>query len=423
MLRDDEADRRMANTPSLLAYLPRILMYPLSGYGLGALLMLTIALWFGTQSIFGIALFAIAAPWVFHYAEGVIDQTSQGRATPPAFGGDMIYLGSNATALRPLIGVALISTAWLLVRDRGPWAEAAVLVFGAFLFPAFMLVLTVENSVLAALNPLQLIPAIVGVGPAYLFICVVLAAAAVVTTFAASQAARFGAIFFGIYFWLLMFHLLGYVAYHRADKLGLRVRSGAPTDDSRRMEEQQARLVAVIAKIDEALLRKDLAAAAKALLAEPGGPADFRLFHEELFEQLQVATRCRPELVHLQGQRLIGFLLRDRRAARALDIAETCFDQHLDFSTARPAEAVALAEAALQNRRDGLFERLTHDAARRYVADPAAVVSLAFLTAKFSCDRKRDDARAREILKPLLAQTGHPQHRQIAAYAKAIGAA
>src|SRR5690242_4094826 len=99
--RDHAADRRMAETPSLIAYLPRILAYPFSGYALGALLMFVIFLWIGLHGLAGIALLAITAPWFFHYAEGVIDRTAQGQATPPRFGGDMLFIGANVTALRP----------------------------------------------------------------------------------------------------------------------------------------------------------------------------------------------------------------------------------------------------------------------------------------------------------------------------------
>lgn len=415
--RDETADRRMASTPSLARYLPRILLYPLSGHALPALLMLAVMLWFGLQSIFGVALFAIAAPWVFHYAEAVIDRTALGQATPPQFGGDMVYLGGVA-ALRPLVGVAAIAGGYYLAAGHGAAAQLAVLAAGALLFPAFMLVLAVENSLFSALNPVKLVLAMTGTGTAYLAVCAVLTLSAAAIVAFASQAALFASLLAAIYLWLMTFHLLGYVAYHRAAQLGLQVRHAPPTDESRRMEQQAERLAAVLRRIDEALHRGDLDAAARALYAEPGGPADVRLFHEELFEQLQ--RRRKVELVHAQGQRLVTQLLREKRAARALDIAETCFDTHPDFAPEQPAQAVALAEAALQARREGLFERLTRDASRRYAGDPAAV-SLAFLVARYCCDVRRDDARAREILKPLLAQTAHPQHRQIAAYARALG--
>jgi hypothetical protein len=416
--RDAAADRRMADTGSLLAYLPRIVLYPLRGHALGALLLFTVCLWFGLQSVMGIALLAIAAPWVFHYAEAVIDQTANGQATPPRFGGDMIFLGSQWSAFRPLVGVTVIAGGWLLVRDYGAGAQLAVLVAGAVLFPAFMLVLTVRNSIVAALNPLLLLATMAGVGRVYLAICAILSAAAATIVYTANQALQFGLLFVAIYLLLMTFHLLGYVAFHRAEQIGLHETGGATTDFSRRMEEQAARLAVVLRNVDAALGAGNLDGAARALSADPGGPADVRLFHEELFEQMQ--RRRKVELIHLQGQRLITRLLWEKRAERALDAVETCFDAHRDFTPEHSAQAVTLAAAALKARRLGLFERLTHDAATRHAGTPTAA-SLLFLTAQYHCDVRRDEARAKEILKPLLAQTAHPQHRQFAAYAKALG--
>jgi hypothetical protein len=311
--------------------------------------MFAALLWIGQQGIFGIALLAIVAPWTSHYAEAVYQRTAQGQATPPLFGGDMIYLGS----LRSLL-----------------WA-------------GFSVAAVVGVSVVAERH---------GVG-------------------------TLAALFVTIYLVLVLCHLCGFVAFHRAEPLGLPGELRSITPAVKRMEEQQARLAAVLKKIDEALHRKDLDAAAQALYAEPGGPADLRLFHEELFEQ--VTFRRRAELTHAQGQRLVTVLVAGKRLPRALDIAEECYDAHRDFQPQQPGEAVLLAQQALTDRREGLFQRLTHDAARRYAGDPAAV-SLAFLSAQFWCEQKRDEARARDILRPLLAATAHPQHRQIAAYARAL---
>jgi hypothetical protein len=413
---DAAADRRMAETGRLAAYLPSILLYPVSGHALPALVMFTGFLWAGLQNVFGIALLAIVSPWLFHYAEAVIDRTAHGQATPPPFGGDMIFLG-GVRAFRPLFGVGLIAAAFTLAQPHGPVPAALTLVAGALLFPAFMLVLTVENSLVAAVNPLQLFPAIFGVGSAYLAVCGILATAAAAAVWATGTLATLGILFVCVYVFLMSCHLLGYVAFHRAAQLGFSVRKPAVTDEVRKLEEQQARLERVLQKVDAALAEKDLQRAADVLRAEPGGPADLRLFHEELFEQ--ITARHRPELVHEQGQRLITVLIRDKRLARALDIAETCYDAHRDFQPAQPGQAVTLAEQALLLKRGGLFERLTGDAAERYPAQ-AAAVSLAFLSARYWCEQRQDDGRARELLKPLLAATAHPQHRQIAAYARAL---
>ena len=388
-LRDNAADQRMADTPSLIAYLPCILRYPLSGHALPALVMFTAFLWTGLQSVLGIALLAIVSPWVLHYAEGVIERTSLGQATPPAFGGDMIFLGS-VSAFRPLMGLGLIAGAFFALQPVGPGSAALALAAGAFLFPAFMLVLAVQGSLLAAVNPLRLLHAIVGTGPAYLVVCIVLAGAAAGAALLASQAALALALFIAIYTWLMACHLLGFAVFHRAEQLGLAVRSRLAPEERQQREQQQVRLAAVLAKIDAALARKDFQSAADALYAEPGGPADVRQFHEDVFEQLQ--RRRDPALLHAQGQRLIGVLVRIKQWPRALDIAEICFDAHRDFVPEPPAQAEVLAEQALKDRRHGLFERFIRDANVRYESDTA--ISLGFLAAQYWCDHRRDDDRA-----------------------------
>lgn len=418
MYRDEAADRRMAETPSLAAYLPYILAYPLRGHGPAVWLMLTIMLWFGMQSVMGIAMFAIAAPWTFHYAEAVIDQSALGRATPPNFGGDMIYLG-GMRAMQPLVGALPIVGAYVLTLDAGRGSQLVLIAASALLYPAFLLVLAAEGNLYSALNPLRAVKTMFSIGAPYFLVCGLLGGVAALAIYAVGSLALFGALLVTIYLLMVVFHLLGYVAFHNHEKLGLLLKRPPPTDESRALEAQGERLKAVLSRIDTAATPEE---GYKALLAENVIPGDPRLFHEELFEQLQHKGQVqakREPLLHAQGARLIGVLLRGKRAARALDIAETCYDFHRDFQFEVPAHAVELAQLALQQKRLGLFRRLTHDAAARYGADPAAV-SLAFLTARDAYENGHDEARARDILQPLLMHVGHPWARQIAAYARAL---
>jgi len=416
-LRDAAADQRMVDTPSMLAYLPRILAYPVSGHALPALVLFTGLLWIGLQSILGIALLAIVSPWVLHYAEAIIERTAQGQATAPQFGGDMIYIG-GLSALRPLVGVALIATLWYALRPAGPAAGAAVLALGAFLFPAFMLVLVTHGRLWAALNPLILAIAIAGVGPAYLLLCALLAGAAAAALYVAGQSGLALALFVGIYTWLLTCHLLGFVAFHRAERLGLPAPVRITSEERALQAQHEARLAGVLAAVDAALARGDLQAAGAALYAEAGTPRMQRQFHEELFQQME--RRRKPALIHAQGARLIAVLLAERGLARALEIAEACFDAHADFVPETAQQALMLAEEALRARREGLLERIASAAARRYADRPELQISLAFLRARACYELRRDEAQARALLAPLLGANEHPQHAQIAAYARAL---
>lgn len=416
-LRDAVADQRMVDTPSPLAYLPRILLYPLSGHALAALLLFTGMLWLGLQSITGVALLAIASPWVFHYAQAVIERTSVGQATPPIFGGDMIYLG-GLSALRPLVGLGLLAGAWHWARRTHAGTEVAVLMAGALLYPAHLLLLATADRLLPAFNPLALLHAIAGVGLSYLSVCLLLAGAAYAAWAVASQAGLALALFVLIYAWLMSCHLLGFVVFHRAEQLGLTAPDRTTSAEKRAQGEFQARLDGVLARVDDALSQRDLQVAADALYAESGDPRRLRVFHVELFEQLE--RRRQPSLLHAQGARLIARLIAENRVAQALEIAGTCLDARVDFAPEKPEHAVVLMEEALRARQEQMFERLLAASLQQW-PDPPQAVTLRFLEARASCEIRCDDARARELLQPLLLETGHPQHRQIAALARALG--
>ncbi|MFA5939621.1 MAG: hypothetical protein WC809_09740 [Sinimarinibacterium sp.] len=416
-LRDPVADQRMVDTPSPLAYLPQILLYPVSGHALAALLLFTGMLWMGLQSITGIALLAIASPWVFHYAQAVIERTAAGQATPPAFGGDMIYLG-GLSALRPLVGLGLLAGLWNWAHAAHPQAELVVLIAGALLYPAHLLLLATDDRLLPAFNPLAMLHAIAGVGTGYLSVCLLLAGAAYAAWSVASQTGLALALFVLIYAWLMACHLLGFVVFHRAERLGLTAPDRRTSDEKHQQAEFEARLDAVLAHVDQALSRRDLQVAADALYAEGGDPRRMRAFHVELFERLE--RRHQPPLLHAQGARLVALLLAENRAAQALEIAGSCVDARADFAPEKPEQAAALLEEALRTHNADLFDRLLAAALRQWPDSPHVVV-LRFLDARASCELRRDDARARELLGPLLRETTHPQHRQIAALARALG--
>jgi hypothetical protein len=413
-LRDAVADQRMVDTPSLLAYLPWLLRYPLSGHALPVLLMFAGLLWIGLQNILGVALLAITAPWLLRYAEYVIERTAAGQATPPMFGGDQLFIDPIAL-VRGLTAPLLVAGLWFAAPDAT--ARASVLVAAAALLPVYLLVLAVHGSVLAVLNPLVWIQVLAALGLYYLPLAAVLVVVIGAALLAAGKLALAGVLVVLIYAWLFACHVVGYVLFHRAERFGLaapRLVTSAEIREGAAFDERVARL---LASVDAAIDRQDLQAAADALLAD-AGPADAqRRFHEALFEALQ--SRRRAPLLLLQGARLIDVLLGAKQAAAAVDVAEICLDAHHSFAPDTLAQAIVLADEALRSRRGALLERLLAAARARFTADDATA-SLAFIEARYHMELRDDAARAREVLAPALRRTGHPQHAQIMAYARAL---
>src|SRR5690349_20634075 len=90
--------------------------------------MFAVLLWVGEQGVFGMALLAIVAPWSSHYAEAVYQGTVQGRATPPLFGGGMVYLGRLRSMLRAGLSIAAALGVWALAMRHGCGALVALFV-------------------------------------------------------------------------------------------------------------------------------------------------------------------------------------------------------------------------------------------------------------------------------------------------------
>lgn len=427
---DEAADSRMASARSLRGYAPYLLLYPLSGYCLPVLLAGTPIVWMLVQTLqafargepyamiaalLRISLVAIGSSWLLSYALRVIDTTARGHAMPPPMAGSTVH-DHGLWLLRALPYPAAFVSLYYALLPADARLAAGVAALGALLWPAHALSLATEGSALSAISPLRLLRIIAGAGLLYALPCAALALAAWGLAHQASVAQGLLWSGIGLYCVFASCHLLGYVGFRRHAALGLDVEVGDPREKQQRRE-QALRLEMLCARIDECLLRGDLEAAARELRAEPGGPADVRQFHEDLFARL--LTRGKLPLILLQGRRLITLLLDGGRHARALEVCEQCLNRDRHFEPETPRQLELLAREAAASRLDGLLERLLRDLAQRY-PDDLIVLDGGLLLARYWCEQRNDDARALEILQPLLALTAHPRHAQAAALARAL---
>ena len=421
-LRDDEADARMARAGGVLAYLPWILRYPLSGFCGPVVLMITLFITLAMKSTMilpagipdtGLPLLMITLIWTIYYLMRVIQHTARGYATPPPMTGEVIYLTGG---FKPVLLPALAATAYLALRSAYPARAQALLAAAAFVMPAYLFVLATEENLLQALNPLRWLQLIAVTGLAYL-LPGLLFSAGVAGLLWVSSSAGITLLVAGLCYLLFMTaHLLGYLGFRRHRQLGLHIEVRHP-DEVAREREQADRLASLLVRIENCLQNKDEPGAAREIEAEPGGPVNVRGFFEDLFQSMQ--ARGTTYVQHSAGRRLIAVLLREHRAERALEVAETCLNKNMHFEPQDSAQLETLARQALDGRYYGLFERLLRDIEQRYPGQ-AIVVSAQFMRAQYQAEHRNDEAAALALLQPLLAHTGHPQHARIAAYARAM---
>lgn len=413
-LHDPEADQRMVSTPGVWPYLPQLLLYPLRGYALYIVVIMGALMWIaGYAGLFGIAASGILFGWIGYYAMGVVSHTATGHAVAPPLGTEVLFQGEKLRlGILVLYIVTLLMMAFAATRPGHPAWGVLVFVVGVYLFPALLASLALQPDLLAAMNPLTSISFAFKTGLPYLFACLVLSAIGFLEALLAGHVAGIVASMLTLYGLIFVCHLIGYVAYHRQDELGLAVTVERPTAESLAAVEQAGTLATLLKVVDAHLEAKDPRAARDALLAESGaGVANPRSFQEELFEALRL--RHQDALSLVQGTRLIQLLVKEKRFTRALDIYEMCLDLSKDFVPEPPAPIPVLAEQAFKDKRLKLFTRIG-DAVRAKIPDSDEAVSLQFLKAQALATGKQD-AAALALLKPLLPRGGHPWAARIAA--------
>lgn len=418
-LRDPEADRRMAATPSLWRYLPQLALYPLRGYALGVVLVLGTAFMLVAKAgLFGIAAGAILMGWFGFYLLDVVGETALGHARPPPLGTEVFSqfeFGRILLLFAYVLGLVLTPAYFAAFRHNhaAAWLVAAML----FLLPAFIAQLALEDDLLSILNPAKLGYFILITGPAYVGVCVLMAAAGALNVLLAGHVAAVLTHMLTLYCLIFTCHLLGYTAYHHHEKLGMAVAVPKPTDETRRAETQRTALEARLTRLDAFAGQEQWQAAVALVLAPERAVNDARLFYEELFEAL--VTRRQPALALAAGTRLMEILAQQQRFLRALDIYALCLDLSAQFEP-NVNLCVLLAETALREHRLPLFERIVCEVPPRHPGTEAAI-SLQFLHARYLAETRHDDAAALALLAPLRSAGHHPLHARIQALYRALG--
>jgi hypothetical protein len=418
-LDDPEADQLMVSTPELLLYLPRLLLYPLRGYGLFVTVTFGILLWIvGFAGIWGIPAAGILFGWISYYFMDVVQRTATGHAIAPPMGSEVMFQGDKLrlAMLVGYIGAVVLLT--LSARHAGhPGLAALAVCLGIYVLPAFVASLALQPDLLSILNPLGLLKFLWHTGFAYMLASLLLAAVGFAGLALAGHLSAISSDILLIYGLILISHMVGYVAYHKQDQLGIAVTVERPTDQSRAEVAQAVRIAEVLAEVDRQLQANMPRTARDVLLSEDGMELpNPRGFHEDLFEALR--QRHQDALSLVQGTRLIRFLAKERRLSRALDILEQCLDVSRDYLPEPVSLTGPLAEQAMKDKRMPLFARLDAAVRARAPQGDEAVI-LQFLKAQALVGQKQD-AAGLALLTPLLARGDHPWTPRIRALHQAL---
>ena len=418
-LDDPQADELMVSTPETWRYLPQLFHYPLRGYAMPVVVTLGLGLWLaGYAGPFGMPLSGVMLGFLGYYSMNVVQRTALGHAIPPPLGSEALFQGERLRLLALIAYIGGSAVAAVLASRAGHPGYALLLGLAAvYLLPAFLANLVLQPTLVGAINPMLLLQFVFHTGFPYLVACLALAGVGWMVVLLSGHVGEAALLVMLVYGLVFVCHMVGYVAYHQHEKLGIAVHVARPTAESRALEEQQQRLAFVLKQVDKHLEAHAAPAARDLLLAESGaGLINPRGFHEELFEALR--QRHQDALSLVQAERLMQLLVKERRFPRALDIWEQCLDFAKDFVPAPAGMVGPLAEQALREKRLPLFARIDAAVQARRPAGEEAIC-LRFLKAQALVDQKQD-AAALALLTPLLASGAHPWAPRIQALHRAL---
>jgi len=415
LIRNPVADARMARSRGVADYLTPLLAYPVSGYCLPVIVMLSLLLVLAMGNTLsapggvdipttGLPLLAISLIWTVLYGIRVIDHTTRGYATPPPMGSESLYL---AAAVRPLALPLMTALSYFALRGHSAGAAETLLGSALFVMPAYLFIFATEERLASALNPLRWLQVMIAMGVAYLLPCLLLVAGALLLPRLSGQ---IGPALLAACCCYLLFgtaHLMGYLGFKRQHRLGLQVDVRDP-DELARETQHASQLQTLLRQLHDWRRERDEASALRAIESHAGGPLDALRFFEAVF--LEVSQHGSPALAHATGRRLIGLLLAARKPERALDIAESCLHVHWHFLPSTPEQLEALLRQAIARRFEDLYDRLLQGAEADQHASEPAWAGVQFLRALHQSETRHDDAGALQLLKPLRAMTRHPQH-------------
>ncbi len=207
-----------------------------------------------------------------------------------------------------------------------------------------------------------------------------------------------------LYLLFITAHLVGVVAFFRADDLGLQKRVSQRSEDDLRHAAQAALFDAVLRRVRAAAARKDLDGAIAALKEPIEDLIDPLAFDEDLFSQ--VHTRTNLVVTLTQGARLIARLVSAGKLPRAIMVYRQCLDLSPAFPAYVPADqCLRLARFARAEQDDPAFEMLSSDLSGTGSIDPSCI-ELAVERADYLLDA-RDDAPAAVALLERLPDAPH----------------
>ena len=359
------------------------------------------------------------------YAHSVMQDTAHGHLEPSPLSSDKLF--ENGLIVLKLLAIffAFYLLEWAALDILNVPGYSLAIMLTALATPAAIMILVMEDRLTHALNPAMLINVIRKIGMPYfiMFVLFYLLTIAKSTLMMILHKYIDPSLSFAVYsfvtmyFYLMMFNMMGYVLYQYHEALGFSVEVAAHEQED--------------AHQDEVVTTHPELRAIEILLHEGK--------HEQAINQLQQLIKSNPsdmearermlklvrltghELIHTeQAQNLISYLIGENKMAQAARIFEAANEFDKQFRPAKPVQRLEMAKYLRQNNQGKLAMAILHNLHRDFPSFER-VPEAYLIVAQLLAEKFNDDEKAIQVLEFLLKNyPSHPLRNEVEEYLKII---
>lgn len=385
--------------------LGKFFLYPLRLNSLLFIGLLTIIGVILSTSLIGL-LFTIVLLFVFlKYCFSVIENTACGHLEPLPVSQLMLSREMELPFKFFVLLIAIGIGIGIIGQFLGPIPMLIAMVVSNIALPANVMVLAIEHSIFAALNPAVVFSVIFRIGAPYLFLIFLLmllqgsqvVSQKILISLVPQEALAALISFVSMFFTVVMAHLLGYVLYQYHEVLGYQVEKEEESDNKK--NPSQVALPQEL-RTAEILVHEGKHQEAAKILADylRHNPTD-KEANTRYLKLLQL-TGDKKELI-AKAQKYISYLFAQNDPSYALSVFHRIHDAEPTFRPAQPDERLAIARSLQQS---GNYRAAVSILNNLHVDFPnyKNIPEAYLLVAKGLCEGLNLDSKAKKVLQFLM---------------------
>jgi len=361
------------------------------------------------------------------YAHSVMEDTAHGHLQPSPLSSDKLFENGLIVVKLLAVFLAFYLLEWAALDLLNMPGYYLAVIITALATPAAIMVLVMEDDLTHALNPAILASVVRRIGTPYfimfvLFYLLTIAKStllAILNTYIDPSLSFAVYSFFTMYFYLMMFNMMGYILYQYHEVLGYSVEIAAHEQEQSQLEEvitasPELRAIEILlheGKHDQAIKQLQLLIKAN--------PSDI----EARERMLKLVRLTGHELIHTeQAQECISYLIGENKMAHAARIFESAYEFDKQFRPAKAVERLEMAKYLRQNNQGKLAMAILDNLHRDFPSFER-VPEAYLIVAQLLAEKFNDDERAMQVLEFVIKNyPAHPLHNEVEEYLKIIRA-